>query len=162
MLSKEIEKAYLQLMQELERFPLEERVKKQFDGTGGKVSVLDLIAYQVGWGECVIRWYDEGVRGIMPEMPGEGFTKWDYKGLAEHFYLKYQGSALLDHFRQVAQRVIEIVEYEEKTGNLDQPGVWPWCILKSGKKWPLSKWIRVNTVAPYQRALRILRSQNKS
>ena len=33
---------------------------------------------------------------------------------------------------------------EQQTRNLDQKSIWPWCTLTSGKKWPLSKWIRIN------------------
>ena len=50
-----------------------------------------------------------------------------------------------------------MVKKEHETGNLNKIGVWPWCTLASGKQWPLSKWIRVNTVSPYKRAASMIR-----
>ena len=52
--------------------------------------------------------------------------------------------------------IVQIVEQESVSGNLDKLGVWKWCNLKSGKQWPLRKWIRVNTIAPYKRAYKLL------
>lgn len=122
--------------------------------------MADLIAYQIGWGKCLIRWYEAGIQGEMPKMPGEGFLTWDYTGLAQHFYQTYQfdnAEEQMRIFHQTVLRILEIVETEHQTGNLDQMGVWPWCTLPSGKKWPLSKWIRVNTASPYKQAARLIK-----
>ena len=132
---------------------------KIIDGTGGKVSISDLIAYQIGWGQCLIRWYESGIKGETPEMPGEGFSSWDYNAIAKHFYEKYRcntSDQQISAFQEVAARILEIAQNEELTGNLDRIGVWPWCKLSNGKQWPLSKWIQVNTVAPYKRAAKLL------
>lgn len=160
-LSQEIQREYNRLTKLIASVPSSARNLKKIDGTGGKVSISDLIAYQIGWGLCVIRWYETGIKGEMPEMPGEGFSKWDYSAIAHHFYQKYQGEQA---FQRVVFRLIEIVEKEYQTGNLEKIGVWPWCTLSSGKQWPLSKWIRVNTCAPYRRAYGLIRKsiiQNK-
>lgn len=77
------------------------------------------------------------------------------------YYEKYRldsGECQLDEWQQVVSRILEIIRVEEQTGNLDVLGVWPWCTLSSGKQWPLSKWIQVNTVAPYKRAVQLLRN----
>jgi hypothetical protein len=50
-------------------------------------------------------------------------------------------------------KIIAIMEMESCSGNLDRFGVWGWCTLKSGKQWPLKKWIVVNSLSPYKRAL---------
>lgn len=144
--------------------PPEGAFLKKLDGTGGKVSVSDLISYQIGWGKLLINWYEEGVKGKMPQMPGDGFITWDYKAIAKHFYKKYQLDSLQaqkKEFSQVIQHILNIVEKEANSGNLDLEGVWEWCTLASGKKWPLSKWIQVNTVAPYKRASAIIRQALK-
>ncbi|EKE08286.1 MAG: hypothetical protein ACD_17C00252G0006 [uncultured bacterium] len=136
------------------------RTSKIIEGTGGKVSVADIIAYQIGWGKCLIRWYEAGIQGKVPEMPGNGFSTWDYLGIAQHFYQRYQfdsSDEQIGVFHQVVLRILEIVEVEDQTGNLDRTGVWPWCTLPSGKQWPLSKWIRVNTASPYKRAIRLIK-----
>lgn len=145
-------------------FPIPFRSLKEIDGTGGKVSISDLIAYQIGWGKCLIRWYETGLKGDMPAMPGDGFLKWNYKAIAKHFYQKYSYNSSeqqLKVFGEVVAKILEIVEREDQTGDLDRLGVWPWCTLASGKQWPLSKWIRVNTVAPYRRAVQLLKKADQ-
>lgn len=136
------------------------RVLKVMDGTGGKVSISDLIAYQIGWGKCLIRWYENGIKGKTPEMPGEGFSTWDYNAIAKHFYEKYRydsSDQQIKVFQQTISRILEIINSESQAGNLDRINVWPWCTLSSGKQWPLSKWIQVNTVAPYKRAIQLIK-----
>lgn len=93
-------------------------------------------------------------------MPGEGFSKWDYKGIAQHFFKKYHfdGSKdQQDYFKSTVERILEIIDKEERSGDLHRVGVWEWCTLPSGKKWPLSKWITVNTCSPYKRAYILIR-----
>ncbi|MBA2726728.1 MAG: ClbS/DfsB family four-helix bundle protein [Parachlamydiaceae bacterium] len=136
------------------------RALKVIDGTAGKVSISDLIAYQIGWGKCLIRWYEAGIEGKIPEMPGEGFSTWDYNAVAKHFYQRYTydtSEQQISVFHEVVSRILEITQAEYQKGNLDRLGVWPWCTLSSGKQWPLSKWIQVNTVAPYKRAIKLIK-----
>jgi hypothetical protein len=136
------------------------RKQKKYSFSSSTVSVNDLVAYQIGWGQLVVNWYDTGVKGKMPQMPGDGFTEWKYNALAAHFYKSYQfGSPSAQHrvFKDVTERIIAIVEKESKTGNLDKEGAWEWQKLKSGKYWPLSKWVQVNTVAPFSRAAKLIK-----
>ncbi len=154
-LSQDIQLAYNQLVKIVSPLSPSVRMLKILDGTGGKASVADLIAYQIGWGRWLIRWYENGIEGKMPKMPGEEFSTWDYVGIAQHFYQTYQFDSAEEQmkvFQQVVLRILEMVEVEDQAGNLDRTGAWPWCTLASGKQWPLSKWIRVNTVSPYKRA----------
>ncbi len=140
--------------------PVSKRSLKVIDGTGGKVSIADLIAYQIGWAKCLIRWYESGIRGETPEMPGDGFSNWDYVGIAKHFYQKYQYDAShqqMKVFDQVVSQLLEIVKIEQQANQLDQIGIWAWCTLASGKQWPLSKWIRINTASPYKRAVQLIK-----
>lgn len=159
-LSQAIQKEYNKLLEAVASVPIKQRAVKAVEGTGGKVSIADLIAYQIGWGQLLLSWYKAGLKGVMPAMPGEGFATWDYSGLASHFYDKYQydsGDKQLQKFQAVVEQILALVEHEYKTGNLDKVGVWPWCTLASGKEWPLSKWVTVNTVAPYKRAAAFIR-----
>lgn len=156
MLANKLQKAYAALKKSL---PKEGRSKEVLEGTGRLVSVNELLAYQIGWGTLLISWYEAGVSDKTPVMPGEGFTSWDYNGLAAHFYQKYVFETDEEYERcldRVVSRILEIIEVEQRSGNLDVLGVWSWCTLKSGKQWPLSKWIQVNTIAPYQRAQKLI------
>jgi hypothetical protein len=159
-LSQEIQKAYDQLIKGISSVPTSKQCQKIIDGTGGKISVSDLVAYQIGWGKCLIRWYEAGVNGEQPEMPGDGFSKWDYGPIAKHFYQKYGYDAAVQQmkvFQETVSQILEISQKEQQTGNLDREGIWSWCTLSSGEKWPLSKWIRVNTVSPYKRAVQLIK-----
>jgi len=159
-LRQDLQLAYDRLIKRVDTVPISKRKGKVIEGTAGTVSVSDLIAYQIGWGKCLIRWYEAGVQGEAPEMPGDGFSKWDYLAIAKCFYEKYgyDGSnGQLAIFEEIVSQILKIIEKEEGTGNLDQEGIWSWCTLSSGKKWPLSKWIRVNTISPYKRAAQLIK-----
>ncbi len=161
LLSKNIQKEYNKLMATIEKVPAADRSKKCMAGTGGAISIRELIAYQIGWGLRLIDWYETGLKGQLPVMPGDGFTKWSYTDIAEHFYKTYQSdtfAAQAKYFERIVRRIIEIAEQEYETGRLDKEDVWKWATLDSGKYWPLSKWIQVNTVAPYKRAIKMLRA----
>jgi hypothetical protein len=51
--------------------------EKSYEMSGVKVSVADIIAYQIGWGELLIYWYTSGTQEIDFVMPSDGFKKWD-------------------------------------------------------------------------------------
>lgn len=158
-LRNDILDAHKKLMQSIAKIPGNAFFKKSYDMSGVQVSTADIISYQIGWGELLIYWYQSGIQKIEVAMPGDGFDKWDYNGIALHFYKKYSHlsyDALLHTFNSVVATIIQIVDNESALGNLDKPGVWKWCTLKSGKEWPLSKWIRVNTIAPYKRAYKLI------
>jgi hypothetical protein len=141
------------------------RAEVGIEGTGGKITITQLVAYQIGWGKLLVGWYEAGLKGVMPQMPGDGFETWDYAGLAHHFYnaYHYKSAAQQDQvFRDVVIKILDIVEAEYITQNLDRVGIWDWCTLRSGKKWPLSKWVQVNTVAPYKKAAGSIRKLLKS
>lgn len=142
--------------------PLSQSIKKEYNAlietilSAHKITeaIHNLISYQIGWGTLLLSWYQAGVENRKMQMPGAGFSTWDYNGLAEHFYKEYAGQldTQLKQFHTIVSAIIVMTEKEYYTGNLSKLGVWNWCTLKSGKQWPLEKWIQVNTVAPYKRA----------
>ena len=83
-------------MEKIDKIPNNIRNKKIIDGTGGIISVNNLLSYQIGWDNLLINWYESGIKGKIIVMPGEGFDKWDYTGLALHFYKKYSYSNNID------------------------------------------------------------------
>ena len=163
-LSKNIQKEYNKLISIIAEVERNDRLTLCIEGTGGLVSIADLIAYQIGWATLLLSWYEAGLKGQVPEMPGEGFNTWDYVGLARHFYEKYHFDGYRKQeqaFHKIVLRIIDMVEHEYSTHNLDAEGVWDWCTLKSGKAWPLSKWVTINTVAPYKRATSLVKKYLK-
>lgn len=163
-LSTEIQDAYNDFIDAVTSFPESASDCKIICDGKKQVSVRDIIAYQIGWGNLLLGWYNAGLKHEMPAMPGEGFTQWNYNALAQHFYLKYAYKNVAEQCSVLHQIVLDIIacsEQEHAKGTLNKAGVWPWCSLASGKEWPLSKWIRVNTVAPYKRARMLLRRSQK-
>lgn len=163
-LSNEVKREFNNLILLISKIPQYDRVRKKISGSTGNISVADLIAYQIGWGSLLLTWYGEGIKGKIPQMPGEGFKKWDYTALAKHFYKKYRYDGYkkqTQHFFNIVNRILSMIEKEYKTQNLDKLGVWSWCTLSSGKQWSLSKWVKVNTVSPYKRASMLIRKYIK-
>lgn len=159
-LGNALEKSYNALVELLAKVPAHNRTIAKIEGTGGMVSIADIVAYQIGWGTLLIGWYNAGINGKTLDMPGDGFSTWDYTGLARHFYTKYRYDSAQEQDQRlhvIVQHILNIIEHEYQTGNLDKIGVWTWCTLASGKQWPLSKWITVNTVSPYKRAATLIR-----
>jgi hypothetical protein len=154
-LGKSIKSEYNKLVKLISLVPKKKRYDEDIKGTGGWISINDLIAYQIGWGNLLINWYEMGISGKNPEMPGDGFNKWDYKNLALHFYDKYYYKSNNKYdkiFFETVTTIIEIADEADNNNQLNIPGFWDWTVLKSGKVWPLSKWIIINTVAPYKKA----------
>lgn len=159
-LSCSIQKEYNAMRKQICGISFSLRSVKNIHGTGGLVSVNDLIAYQIGWCKRLISWYEAGIKGEVPVMPGDGFSAWKYTEIAQSFYRKYHYDGFDEQdkvFNQCVVRIIEIAELEYTKGMLDKTGVWPWMTLASGKQWPLSKWMQVNTVAPFKRAAKLLK-----
>ncbi len=61
-LNKHIQKEYNDLLLVISAIAPNDCMIKDIDGTGGKVNIPDLIAYQIGWGNLVIYWYETGVK----------------------------------------------------------------------------------------------------
>lgn len=161
-LSRSIIKEYEKLMHAVRLVAETDFRSKKYIGTGGHVSAADILAYQIGWGKLLLQWYQAGITNTTCVMPGEGFDSWDYTNIALHFYHQYaklSPEQLKQEFETVVQKIISITEKEYSLGQLEKTGVWTWCTLQSGKKWPLSKWITVNTVAPYKRAQALLKKR---
>lgn len=129
-------------------------------GVEGGISPCDLIAYQIGWGRLLLSWDDIETQGEIAEMPAPGF-KWNQLGLlADSFYEEQHDQTLeqlLGKFGALVGQIrLHIESNSEET--LFGVGKRHWA----GQKWPLAKWIQVNTVAPYESARTKLRKWKKS
>ena len=119
-------------------------------GIEGNVSCCDIVAYQIGWGSLLVGWEKLELAGKTPEMPAPGF-KWNQLGeLANSFYEEQSKKSLqqlrneFSELRQVLTNWINSLSELE----LFQLKQRRWA----GEKWPLVKWIQVNTIAPYRSA----------
>lgn len=136
-----------------------DRDRERLGTLQGNVSCCDVIAYQIGWGQQLLRWDAEEKQGKKPEMPSPDF-KWNQLGaLAQSFYDRESEKSLSQLRTEFAALVEDILTWVTKLDEetLFQPGQRRW----TGEKWPLVKWIQVNTVAPYGSARTRIRRWKK-
>lgn len=156
-LLKVLESSYSKLRMEILEIPESLSRKKTIHGD---VSVCDVLAYQIGWGNLFLSWYAAGKKNEIPAMPREGY-KWNELGkLAQKFYSEHQmyiKQQLLSIFEKTFNEILEIVQ-KEQNSSLYCIGVYAW----TGDKWPLGRWINVNTSSPYQSALAKIRKWKKA
>ncbi len=114
------------------------------------VSCCDIVAYQIGWGSLLISWEKLELAGKTPEMPAPGF-KWNQLGELAHSFYQEQSKKSLHQLRKEFSELYQVLvdwinSLSEK--ELFQPKQRHW----TGEKWPMAKWIQVNTIAPYRSA----------
>ena len=113
----------------------------------GEVSVCDLLAYQIGWGRRLLAWEEAERAGETPEMPAPGFGWKELGELARSFHREHRRRSLA-WLRAEFTRTVEAIErFIESVDDAElfEPGARAWA----GERWPLVKWIQVNTIAPY-------------
>jgi hypothetical protein len=119
-------------------------------GIDGNISCCDVVAYQIGWARLLLGWEATELKGNVPAMPAKGY-KWNQLGgLAESFYEKDAEKSLRvlrNEFKRIVKRVTGWLESlsEKELFSLHQRD-W------AGNKWPIAKWVQVNTIAPYRSA----------
>ncbi len=148
-----INEAYRKLAQELASIPPGSTSDATLEGHGkGKqMSVHDLAAYLLGWGELVLKWHARRLADQPVDFPETGF-KWNELGLlAEKFYRDYAGLAYPDLLARLDGNKTEIVALIERHSDADLYGS-PWY-----DRWTLGRMIQFNTPSPYANARTRLR-----
>lgn len=155
-LSETLTVEFKKLMDELQTIPSALTREKSIEG---KISVCDCLAYQIGWGRLLINWYQTGKKEQMPVLPCEGY-RWNQLGaLAEHFYRTHHKDSynkLMTEFTTVYKNIQQIIS-ENSDKELYSLGVYNW----TGDKWPLGRYINVNTSSPYKSARAKIRAWKK-
>lgn len=126
----------------------------------GGVSPCDLIAYQIGWGRLLLSWDDSESKGEVAAMPAPGY-KWNQLGLlATSFYAAKHDQTLAQLLVEFGLLVGDLRLFIEakSEASLFVVGQRRWA----GQKWPLAKWIQVNTIAPYGNARAKLRKWKRA
>ena len=152
-----LQRAHAQLAEAAAAVPVE---FERETGLAGGISPCDLIAYQIGWGRRLLAWEASEAGGGVAEMPAPGF-KWNQLGaLAQAFYVEHREHSLaqlLTEFEALAgdlRGCIEAIPEDELFGLGRRRWARP--------KWPLVKWIQVNTIAPYGSARAKLRQWQRT
>jgi len=120
-----------------------------------KMSVCDLLAYLIGWGELVLKWNTQKDKGEFVDFPETNY-KWNELGkLAQKFYKDYEKdelNSLIKKFEKVVQKILELIN--QKTNQQLYEIAWY-------EKWTLGRMIQFNTSSPYQNAKIRLRKWKK-
>ena len=76
------------------------------------ISVSDTLAYLIGWGHLVLKWYELRTKEVEVEFPEKGFN-WNELGkLAEHFHKTYKNwsyEQLLSEFQSTTQKILKLI-----------------------------------------------------
>ncbi len=156
-LLKAIVDNYKKLTVELSGIPINLTEKKELDGHSKNtlMSINDLLAYLVGWGQLVLKWNDKKSKGLKVDFPETGF-KWNELGqLAQKFYKDFEKDdfeRLNEKLNKTTSEIIKLVE--SKTNKELYETAWY-------DKWTLGKMIQLNTSSPFKNAKDRIRKWKK-
>ena len=139
---------YKKLITELSSIPIELTTSKELEGHSKNtlMSIKDLVAYLVGWGQLVLKWNDNKNKGLEVDFPETGF-KWNELGqLAQKFYSDFEDESfktLLVKLDKTTNDILKLIE--SKTNRELYETSWY-------DKWPFGRMIQLNTSSPFKNA----------
>lgn len=154
----EIKNNYSKLKKYLETIPTELTKERELDGHAKetKMSISDLVAYLIGWGELVLKWNNKKENGEKVDFPETGY-RWNELGkLAQKFYSDYENldySDLLNKLDQTVDKILKLIE--SNTNKELYENAWY-------DKWTKGKMIQFNTSSPYKNARSRVRKWKKT
>ncbi|REK05819.1 MAG: DfsB family protein [Bacteroidetes bacterium] len=156
-LLKAIVDNYKKLTTELANIPIDLSEKKELDGhsKNTQMSINNLVAYLIGWGQLVLKWNDKKSKGLEVDFPDTGY-KWNELGLlAQKFYKDYEKDDLKTLNEKLDKTTNEILKLiESKTNRELYETAWY-------DKWTLGKMIQLNTSSPFKNAKDRIRKWKK-
>ncbi|WP_321495695.1 ClbS/DfsB family four-helix bundle protein [uncultured Desulfobacter sp.] len=157
-LLKAIQTNYKKLKDDLINIPSELTETQEMEGhvKNTQMSVCNLMAYLVGWGNLVLKWHKIYSGGTMPDLPETGFKMNEMGRLAQKFYKDYENDnfkSLLKQYDEVVSKILDLIE------SLDNK-----YLYETGwyKKYPFGRMIQFNTSSPYANARSRIRKWKKS
>jgi len=148
---------YQKLANELSAIPLEHTEIKELEGHSNNtlMSINDLVAYLVGWGQLILKWNDKKSKGLEADFPETGF-KWNELGLlAQKFYQDYHQYDFKKLTAKLDKTTNEIVNLINSKTNKELYET-PWY-----DQWTLGRMIQLNTAAPFKNARDRIRKWKK-
>ena len=156
-LIKEIKTTYEKLKTDLISIPHSETYKKELEGhaKNTQMSICDLVAYLVGWGELVLKWNHRKEKNQAVDFPETGY-KWNELGkLAQKFYIDYEKDdykTLLKKLDEIVKNILNLIEKKDNKQLYETA----WY-----EKWTLGRMIQFNTSSPYKNARNRIRKWKK-
>lgn len=139
---------YKKLRKELLSIPIELTSEVKLTGHRKEtlMSVNNLVAYLIGWGELVLKWNEKKDNNEQVDFPETGY-KWNELGaLAQKFYTDYGNDdfyELLAKLEAVHIRILSVIE--SKSNEELYQSTWY-------EKYTLGRMIQFNTSSPYANA----------
>jgi hypothetical protein len=139
------------------------KLSRELDEAGPKVAQLvcvddwtvkDLLAVRVWWTESVLDWIDAGRRGESLTLPAPGYTWRETPRLNADVVEAARSEsfrAIRDRLEKGSSRVLATIDALDDT-ELLRVGVFDWA-----DKWPVARWISVNTARQYTTARTFIR-----
>jgi hypothetical protein len=110
------------------------------------MSINNLVAYLIGWGQLVLKWNNKKEKNLPVDFPETGY-KWNQLGqLAQKFYKDYEAynlSILSAKLNNTTNKILKLIE--NKTNEELYETNWY-------DKWTLGKMIQLNTSSPFKNA----------
>jgi hypothetical protein len=140
-----------------------EKLRRELDEAGPKVAQLncvddwtvkDLLAVRAWWTESVLDWIDAGRRGESPTLPAPGYSWRETPRLNADIVEAARSEpfrAIRDRLEKGFSRVLATIDALDDT-ELLQVGIFDWA-----DKWPVARWISVNTARQYTTARTFIR-----
>lgn len=107
------------------------------------------LSYQLGWINLLLSWEQDELNGKVPVMPAEGYKWNDLGGLYQTFYEKYESYSLEEQINSLQESVNRLVDWIDtlSTEELFEVDQKKWADTPA--KWPVWKWVHINSVAPF-------------
>jgi hypothetical protein len=157
-LQKAIIDNYKKLKTELLNIPTDLTTTKELEGHSKNtlMSIDNLVAYLVGWGQLVLKWNDKKEKGLHVDFPETGF-KWNELGqLAQKFYKDYEKDDFKTLNEKLDKTTNEILKLIESKTNVEL------YELAWYDKWAFGKMIQLNTSSPFKNAKDRIRKWKKT
>jgi hypothetical protein len=152
-----IQTNYNTLLKELISISSDRAMLKELEGhsKGTMMSVNNLLAYLIGWGELVLKWSRKKDNKEPVDFPETGY-KWNELGkLAMKFYKDYEQDDFMTLQKKLDKTVREILTLiDEKSNNELYEITWY-------EKWTMGRMIQFNTASPYNNARGRIRKWKK-
>jgi hypothetical protein len=148
---------YKKLTVELSNIPIGLTDIKELEGHSKNtlMSINNLVAYLIGWGQLVLNWSKQKDKGLEVDFPETGF-KWNQLGqLALKFYSDYENEDFKSLVTKLDKTTNEILKLIESKTNKELYEV-AWY-----DKWTLGKMIQLNTSSPFKNAKDRIRKWKK-
>lgn len=156
-LIKAIVDNYQKLRAELLTIPPDLTTTKELEGHSKNtlMSINNLVAYLVGWGQLVLKWHDKKSKGLEVDFPETGY-KWNELGLlAQKFYKDYAKDDFKTLMIKLDTTINELLNLIEGKTNVELYQM-AWY-----DKWTLGRMIQLNTSSPFKNAKDRIRKWKK-